>query len=310
MNTKETVRRPRVKKPGSGQRSRTAAAGKKRPRTGPDVVYTQPGPFNRNRFLLHLISIVAVVLALTFGVSLFFTVKHVEVSGTEKYTPWQIREASGIKEGENLLSVSEARLSSQIEGNLPYVNKVRSKIKLPDTVCIYIEELDVVYSVESGDGQWWLIRADGKVVDKTNAAEAERYTKLEGLKLAAPEIGQQAVAAEAAPESTSPDAPTVPVTVTGAQRLQTAITVMEFLEGSGIIGDAASISVEDMSDLQLWYGDRFQVLLGDTTDLGYKISAMASAVGQMGQYQSGVLDASFTVDTGSGKKEVIYTPFS
>lgn len=310
MNTKETVRRPKVKKSPSGQTGRTAAAGKKRPRTGPDVVYTQPGPFNRNRFILHLISIVAVVLALTFGISLFFTVKNVEVSGTEKYTPWQIREASGIQEGENLLSVSEARLSSRIEDNLPYVNKVRVKIRLPDTVCIYIEELDVVYSVASGDGQWWLMRADGRIVDKTNAAEAERYTKLEGLKLADPAIGQQAVAAENVPDATVPDAETVPVTVTGAQRLQTAITIMEFLEGSGIIGDASSISVENMNDLQLWYGDRFQVLLGDTTDLGYKISAMRSAIDQMGQYQSGMLDVSFTVDTGSGQKEVIYTPFS
>ena len=310
MNTKETVRRPKAKKTPSGQRSRAATAGKSRPRTGPDVVYTQPGPFNRNRFILHLISIVAVVLALTFGISLFFTVKNVEVSGTEKYTPWQIREASGIQEGENLLSVSEARLSSRIENNLPYVNKVRVKIRLPDTVCIYIEELDVVYSVASGDGQWWLMRADGRIVDKTNAAEAERYTKLEGLKLTDPVIGQQAVAAENVPDATAPDAETVPVTVTGAQRLQTAITVMEFLEGSGIIGDASSISVENMNDLQLWYGDRFQVLLGDTTDLGYKISAMRSAIDQMGQYQSGMLDVSFTVDTGSGEKEVIYTPFS
>lgn len=309
MTTKDTPRKQRTKPPSSGK-TPTRPASRRRPKTGPDVVYTQPGPFNRNRFILHLISIVAVVLALTFGISLFFTVKHVEVYGMETYTAWQIREASGIKDGENLLGVSEARISNLIEDNLHYVDNIRVKIKLPDTVCIMVEELEVVYSVESQDGQWWLIRADGRVVDQTTAAEAERYTKLTGLQLAAPALGQQAVAAEAAPESTDPDAPTVPVTVTGAQRLSTAITIMQYLEDNGIIGDMAGIDLQNLNDLQLWYGDRFQVQLGDTTDLAFKISSMKSAIDRMGNFQSGMLDVSFTVDTGSGEKEVIYTPFA
>lgn len=296
MNTKETTRQ------------RTGR--EKRKRTRQDVVYTQPGPFNRNRFLLHLLSIIAVVLALTFGLSLFFTVKHVEVYGADKYTPWQIREASGLKDGENLLGISEARISSLIEDNLTYVNKVRVKIKLPDTVCIHVEELEVVYSVASDDGQWWLIRADGRVVDSTNAAEAERYTKLSGVTLTDPKIGEMAVATEAVPDTTDPDAETVPVTVTGAERLRAAISVMEHLESNSIIGQVSGIDVDNLNDLQLWYGDRFQVLLGDTKDLGYKISAMKAAVDQMSQYQSGILDVSFTVDTGDGEPKVIHTPFA
>jgi cell division protein FtsQ len=296
MNTKETTRQ------------RTGRD--KRKRTRQDVVYTQPGPFNRNRFLLHLLSIVAVVLALTFGLSLFFTVKQVEVYGAEKYTPWQIREASGLKDGENLLGISEARISSLIEDNLTYVNKVRVKIKLPDTVCIHVEELEVVYSVASDDGQWWLIRADGRVVDSTNAAEAERYTKLDGVTLTAPQIGEMAVATEAVPDTTDPDAETVPVTVTGAQRLRAAISVMIALESNSIIGQVSGINLENLNDLQLWYGDRFQVLLGDGENLGYKISAMKAAVDQMSQYQSGILDVSFTVDTGDGEPKVIHTPFA
>ena len=309
MNTKDTARKPRVKTAATRSTTRRPAA-RKRVRTGPEVVYTQPGPFNRNRFLLHLVSIVAVVLALTFGISLFFTVKNVEVYGAEKYTPWQIWEASGGKKGESLLSVSEARISSQIEGNLPYVRSVRVKVKLPDTVCIMVEELEVVYSIASEDGQWWLIRADGRVVDKTNAADAERYTKLEGLTLTAPEVGKQAVATEAPPEPTDQEEQAPPVTVTGAERLSTAITIMQYLEDNNIIGNVSSINLENMNDLQLWYGDRFQVQLGDTTDLSYKISSMKSAIDRMGNFQSGVLDVSFTVDTGSGNNEVIYTPFS
>lgn len=304
MSTKDKSRPAGQKRPPRRRPASRPAAS----RTGPDVVYTQPGPFNRNRFLLHLISIVAVVLALVFGMSLFFTVKHVEVAGMEKYTPWQIREASGLKDGENLLAVSEARISNQIERNLPYVSKVRVRIELPDTVHIYVEELDVVYAVASGDGQWWLMRADGRIVDKTSAAEAERYTKVSGVLLAEPQVGEQAVAAEDAPETDNPDGETTPVTVKGSERLSAVISIVGFLESNGIIGNISSIDVQNMNDLQLWYGTRFQVLLGDSTDLAFKIASMKSAVSQMGDYQKGVLDISFTVDTGSGENEVIYTP--
>ena len=87
------------------------------PKPSPDVVYVQPTPFNRTRFILCLLIVVAVVLAVIFGMSLFFKVDadKITVSGMEKYTAWQIREASGIRDGENLLSISEPRISTNIQ---------------------------------------------------------------------------------------------------------------------------------------------------------------------------------------------------
>ena len=128
--------------------------------------------------------------------------------------------------------------------------------------------------------------------------------------MTAPQIGEMAVATEAVPDTTDPDAETVPVTVTGAQRLRAAISVMVALEANSIIGQVSGINLENLNDLQLWYGDRFQVLLGNGENLGYKISAMKAAIDQMSQYQSGILDVSFTVDTGDGEPKVIHTPFA
>jgi len=79
-------------------KKRTAAAGRKvsRPtRTkvtapAPDVVYTPAKPFSRERFLIRLATVVAVVIALMFGISIFFRVDHVTVSGPDKYTPYLI----------------------------------------------------------------------------------------------------------------------------------------------------------------------------------------------------------------------------
>lgn len=269
----------------------------------PEVVYVQPGPFNKYRFMLQLVTVLAVVLALLFGMSIFFKVKTITVTGNEKYSAWDVREASGILEGENLLTISEPRISNNIKSKLPYTDHIRIGIKLPDTVKIEIVELDVVYAVEAVDTSWWLMRSDGGLVEKINAADAERYTKIVGVQITNPEIGVQAVAAQ--PQQTEENGETVPVTVLASQQLETAISIAQFLESGGIIGEASSIDVTNPASLELWYGQRYQVILGDTMELGYKIRSMKAAIDQMGDYQSGILDVSFT----TWPEEVGYTPF-
>lgn len=300
----------RTKQGSANRTKRPAAAAPNRTRRNtapkqptPDVVYTQPGPFNRNRFILYLVSAVAVVLALLFGMSIFFKVKTVTVTGNEKYTAWDIREASGIMDGENLLTISEPRISSNITDTLPYVSKVRVGIKLPDTVRIEIVELDIVYSVEASDGSWWLVRSDGVLADKTNSADAGQYTKILGVQIADPAVGQNAAAYQ--PQQTTEDGETVPVTVLASEQLETALTIAQYLESNVVIGEAASIDVTSLGSLELWYGDRYQVTLGDAMQLDYKIRSMKSAIEQMGDYQSGILDVSFT----AWPDEVGYTPF-
>lgn len=274
-------------------------------RPTPDVVYTQPGPFNRNRFILHLATVVAAVLALIFGVSIFFNVDSVTVSGNEKYTSWEVLEASGIKIGDNLLGLNEARISSNIISRLPYVASVRMGIKLPDTVKIEIEELAVLYSVEADDGSWWLMRADGRIVEKTNSTDAELHTRVLGVQITGPVVGEKAVAAQPVPQETTADGQLIPVTVNAKEQLDVAISVQQYLEDCGIIGNATSLDVSDLSNLELWYGTRYQVQIGDTTQLRYKISSMKAAIDELGEYQSGVLDVSFT----TWPNEVGFTPF-
>ena len=299
-------------------RKRSSVATKSRNNTTPkqplpEVIYTQPGPFNTVRFMLRLITVIAVVFALIFGMSIFFKVKTVTVAGYNKYTPLDVREASGILDGENLLSISEAKISTNIKENLPYVDTVRVGIKLPDTVKIEIKELDVVYSVEAEDGAWWLMRADGVVVDKTNAAEAEQCTKLLGVKISKPTIGEAATAAKPAPQETTQEGETAPtVADQSAEQLEAAISIFQYLEDKGIIGEAASVDVSNMTQLEIWYKDRFQILLGDTTELSYKVDLAHTAINEhMQSYDSGVLDVSLTIQPDPEKDyQVIYTPFS
>ena len=284
---------------------RRARPNRTRQKAQSDVVYTQPKPFNRNRFLLHMITVVAVVLALLFGMTIFFNVENVTVSGTVKYDEWTVCQASGVIEGENLLTLSKGRIAGSILTKLPYVDTVRVSISLPDTVHIQITELEVVYAVQDVDSGWWLMSADGRIVDSCAAANAEDYTRILGVQLANPEIGQKAAAYEE-PASTDENGETIPVTVYGRERLETAVSIIQQMEKYGFIGQIDTVDVSKSADIQLWYQGRFQMLLGDNTELSKKVEALAQTVAQLENFDTGILDASFTLKP----DQVVYSQFS
>lgn len=279
----------------------------------PAVIYTEPAAFSRNRLVVQLVTVIAVVLALTVGLSVFFKVQHIYVSGAKVYSESAITEVCGISKGDNLLTFSHARAAALIQANRPYVREVRFGIKLPDTVNIIIEEDEVVYAVKDDTGQWWLMNSSGRVVTQGTSSTVANKTQILGVNLDNPTPNEHAVAMESAPavtDTTDPTGETVtqitPVTTTGAQRLDAALEILKALEANDIVGSAASVDVSRIDDIVLWYGTRYQVNLGDSTRLEYKIACMNSVIAQMSEYQSGVLDCSFTI----WEKQVGYTPFS
>ena len=301
MDTKEKIRK--TASSGRSTAGMTGAKTKQRRRVSPvqkkpapEVVYTQPEHFNRSRFMLRLLTVLAVVLALSFGMAIFFKVDKVTVTGAEKYTAWQIREASGIQNGENLLSLNKAKISSRIMAALPYVSKVRVGIKLPDSVNIEIVEREVVYAIAAQDDSWWLMASDGTIVERTSASASGEYTVVIGVTLKTPQVGSAAVAAEPQQDDAS-----APITILGAQRLSAVISILQYLEQNGILGQIVSVDVSDMDDIELWYGQRYQVFLGDATQLGYKIEYMKKMVDQMSEYQTGIIDVSFTTWPDEGR---------
>lgn len=306
------ARRTRTEQTARAQaQTRPRTERKKKPT--PKIVYTPPRPLSQGRLLLRLVTVAAVVIALVLGVSIFFKVEVVTVSGAEKYTAWEVREASGIQNGENLLAFGRTRAVARILAELPYVKTAQIGIKLPDTVNIVITESEVAYAFKDQSGFWWLVNADGKVLEQTDTATAGQHPQISGVLLSVPAVNEQARAANTQtpaptePTQTEITGVTMPVTVTDAERLDTVLTIAQYLEANGLIGKIASIDVTDMAGITLWYGQRFEIRLGDATQLSYKVSMVAAAITQqLGDFDAGVLDASFTTwPDGIG-----YTPFS
>lgn len=258
----------------------------------PEVVYTQPKPFNRHRLMLRLLTVVAVVIAFGMGLSIFFKVENVTVTGAEKYSAWSVSEASGLEQGDSLLFFGRSGAASRIIHQLPYVKTVRFRVDLPGTVNIIIEESPMAYCVEDTAGAWWHITSEGRVVEQAEAVDA---TQLLGLRIVSPVPGELAVAEESESGAAS-----------GADRLSAALEVCRCLEENEILGQAASVDVSSLQNIQMWYAEQYQIKLGDLDRMDYKVMAACQAVRQMSSYQKGILDASFT----TFPDKVGYMPFT
>ncbi len=293
---------------GSGRIATPKPLPKKRPRReaprqeSEEIVYTQPKPFNRGKFCLRLATAAAVVLAVVFGLSIFFKVDRIYVSGCDRYTPWEIREASGIREGENLMGVNKAQVGGNIISKLPHVGSVRVRINLPDTVIIEVSELQIeeLYAFQDQDGFWWMVTASGRVVQA--GAEAG-CPQIQGVRISHPEVGAEVRAHATMSEGTGEGE--APVENSNAQNLQAALDVARALESQRVSGKIRVVDVTDPANIEAWYGTQYQILLGDTSRLEYKVHAAALAAAQLTDYQSGTLDASFT----QWPTQVGYTPF-
>lgn len=269
----------------------------------PDIVYTAPKPMRRGSFALKLISMIAVVAAVFMGLSVFFRVETIMVAGADKYSPWMVRQESGIATGDALLGISEARVASRIITNLPYVDEVKVSVRLPGTVEIEITELQVTYSIEDETGSWWLIAANGRAVEQVTLDKALGYTRVEGLAIRTPQPGSQVQALPGQIIDPGDGTAESQTQADADEQLSALIAVMTGLEHSRIIGEISVIDVTDVTDLRLEYPQLLTVKLGGTERMEYKLGYLSAAVEQLEENQSGELDLSLEYS-----EDAIFTP--
>ena len=264
-----------------------------------DIQYTQPKPFFRNRLIVQLLSVAAVVLAVTIGISIFFKVDTVLVTGASKYSAYTIAESAQIQKGESLLFFGRAKAAGRIKTALPYVDTVRFELKLPGTVNIIVEEKQVAYALQAEDGSWWIMTADGMIAEQISETMAQKHPSIEGVILKDPTVGTYAVAAE--PQQTE----TV-LTATAADRLAAAVEVLSQLEEVEMFSKVTCLDVTDLFALRLYCGDDCRFELGDTSAMAKKVAYLKEAWEQSG-HKGGVWK--LVLDNEQNILEVINQPW-
>lgn len=145
----------------------------------------------RGRFgaLYRLLSAILIIAAIVAACIVFFRVDHIEVEGANRYTAQEIIDATGIEMRENLFLINKNQAVIQVKNQLPYVNEISIRRQLPDTLVVTITESTPVAAL-SYDGEWWLLDAGAKLLERGGQDIAAGHAQLMGLTPLSPAVGK------------------------------------------------------------------------------------------------------------------------
>ena len=286
----------------SGSTKRRPTQKKKKKKTAKTTV-----PFGRmfdSRFGVRLLTALALVVAVILCCIVFFRVSTISVTGNETYSQEQIAEASGLAEGDALRLINKNAAAARIMAQLPYVDQVRIGTSFPNVVRIEVVELDTAYAVAATDGTYWLINSEGRVVEETTGKDAADYLLLEGFMVQPAAPGETVEASredteevpEETTEETTGEAEETAVPEDDSkpkERMAVAMEIIRCLESYNGTEGITLIDVSSLYDIKIWYGTQYQVNLGANVDIAYKVEYMLAAIGQLNDYEAGVLDLTF-----------------
>ena len=231
----------------------------------------------------RLLIMAAVVAALALSMIIFFRVRHVEVRGNVFYSAEEVSAATAIASGDNLLTISRGQVAGSIMAQLPYIESVQVTRQLPDTVIVTVTEFDTTYAVQDAAGTWYLMTATGKLTEQVSDLAAKDHIQVENLILKDPVVGEQAVpSAEEGKEDVA------------QRKLETLLQLLKEIEAADLVREVSSVNVLSTSSLSLWYGDRFQVELGGSDQLAYKLEYLKLIIAEQKDYVTGTIDLSLT----------------
>ncbi len=274
-------RRRRTPPPGTRRRRPQPADPRQRPAARPertaDAARRRERPRRRRggSVLLHLVATLLVVAVFLVCVAIFFRVREIQVRGNAIYTADQVIEASGLQTGDNLVTIRRGPTAARIMAALPYVESAQVERVLPDTVVLTVTESDAVYLVTAEDGTGWLMNSAGRMLEQADVTAAS-YPRLTGVTAQAPEAGAQIVTEE-------------------TSSLAAAQAVMELLESTDFLAEIVEIDVTRSYDIVLWYGTRFEIHLGTTDQLDYKLRYL-TAILESGQLESSQVSEGGVID--------------
>lgn len=229
----------------------------------------------------RLLIMAVVVAALALSMIIFFRVRNIEVRGNLFYSSEEISAATSIADGDNLLTLSRGQIAGSVMAQLPYIESVQVTRRLPDTIVVTVTEYETTYAVQDVSGSWYLMTATGKLTEQVSETAAREHIVVENLLLTSPTVGQQAVpSAEEGKEETA------------SRRLSTLCTLLHEIEAADLVREVRSVNVLSSSSMSLWYGERFNVELGDSDRLAYKLEYLKLILAEQKDYVTGTIDLS------------------
>lgn len=225
-------------------------------------------------FIFSTLSLIIICAALVFGMSVFFRVSNIQVVGAARYTESEIAEASGIKNGDNLMFINREATAEKIYSKLIYIGEVRVSRKLPNTVVIDVSESGTVASIETESGLW-LIDKNCRLLEECSPQEEETHLKVSGIAGVKPKKGE-------------------PLNVSDEDKLKAQYLklILTAMADRSMIGDVSALDLSNAANAEFEYQSRFKVKLGKNENTDYKLEMLLGVVEQLEAEDTGTIDLS------------------
>lgn len=247
---------------GKSGRAQRRTGTKKRRRRGNNILM----------YLLILFFMLSTAAVLIFTV--FFKIKAVEVEGGERYRKDKLIATSGILLEENMFRLDDRAIEKRMVDGYSYIESVRIRRELPETVVLEISEAAPLGAVDQGAG-YILIGENRRVLEKGVPNPPEGVPVVRGIEALSLNEGDYI------PEE-------------NAQQLTLLEAFITAVKESGFSYYTA-VDLSDPYNLTMYYGDQITYLLGTESELAYKLASIRKVLEQENLIESfeGTIDASF-----------------
>ncbi len=109
----------------------------------------------------------ALITCVILSLTVLFPINSLSAKGSKIYTSKQIINASGVAVGDNLFTVSQTAVLNTLKEKLPFVQEIKFKRTLPDTLEIVVTDAKE-YACYNVDGKFYTVSKDGWVLEKYN----------------------------------------------------------------------------------------------------------------------------------------------
>lgn len=230
---------------------------------------------------LKLLFLTFVILALLIGIILsltvFFKIKNVTATGSKLYSESKIVAACDINTDDNLFLVSEKALLKRVRKALPYVEEVKLKRVLPDTLKVTVTDAEEFYTVYK-NSKFYTVSQSGYVL-KEGYKASEGLLSVIGADFTA-QVGEKIVF------ETEND-------------FQLINEIIEILEAEKI--SLQGIDFTNRADIILKVDNRFTVRLGANINTQGKINQLSAMIKKISAEEKGTINLSmWTLDNKKG----------
>ncbi|MBQ9986715.1 MAG: FtsQ-type POTRA domain-containing protein [Oscillospiraceae bacterium] len=223
-------------------------------------------------FFLSVITFCIVIAAIITSVTVFLKVAEVQVTGTTRYDAADIIATSGIETGDNMFMINKFDVAERILDKYPYIEQIKIRRKLPDTFTFEITERVPAAYIEN-QGNRWLIDNNAYILEMLTPEAKVTVPKVSGCVVKTPYAGSML-------DLENPDQ--LPV-------IKEVLTALRYADmGQNIV----RVEVEKLYDINIIYGDRFLVALGDTTKLSKKIEMLRAVIAELTDFDKGTINVS------------------